>query len=62
MLEALNALAALAGNTVVAAATTDVWEAARRKFTRLLGRTASAPGAALTRPAGRTPRHTGWLR
>jgi hypothetical protein len=37
MLEALIALAALAGNTVVAAATTDVWEAARRKFARLLG-------------------------
>jgi hypothetical protein len=34
----LEALAALAGNTVVAAATTDVWEAARRKFARLLGR------------------------
>ena len=32
------ALASLAGNTVVAAATTDVWEAARRKFARLLGR------------------------
>jgi hypothetical protein len=38
MLEALITLAALAGNTVVAAATTDVWEAARRKFARLLGR------------------------
>jgi hypothetical protein len=38
MLEALLALAALAGNTVVAAATTDVWEAARHKFARLLGR------------------------
>jgi len=38
MLEALIALAALAGNTVVAAATTDVWEAARRRFARLLGR------------------------
>jgi hypothetical protein len=38
MLEALVGLAALAGNTVVAAATTDVWEAARRKFARLLGR------------------------
>ena len=36
--EALMALASLAGNTVVAAATTDVWEAARRKFARLLGR------------------------
>ena len=36
--EALMALAALAGNTVVAAATTDAWEAARRKFARLLGR------------------------
>jgi len=32
------ALAALAGNTVVAAATTDAWEAARHKFARLLGR------------------------
>jgi hypothetical protein len=38
MLEALLALAALAGNTVVAAATTDAWEAARRQFARLLGR------------------------
>ncbi|HEV3295082.1 MAG TPA: hypothetical protein VG123_39390 [Streptosporangiaceae bacterium] len=38
MLEALMALAALAGNTVVAAATTDAWEAARHKFARLLGR------------------------
>ena len=34
--DTLMALAALAGNTVVAAATTDVWEAARR-FARLLG-------------------------
>ena len=38
MLEALTALAALAGNTVVAAATTDAWEACRRGFVRLLGR------------------------
>ena len=38
MLEALIALAALAGNTVVTAATTDAWEAARRKFARLLAR------------------------
>jgi len=30
MLEALIALAALAGNTVVAAATTDAWEAEPR--------------------------------
>ena len=30
--ETLMALAALAGNTVVAAATTDAWEAARRGF------------------------------
>lgn len=37
MLEALIALAALAGNTVVTAATTDAWEAARRRFARLLG-------------------------
>ncbi len=36
--EALMALAVLAGNTVVAAATTDAWEAARRGFARLLGR------------------------
>jgi hypothetical protein len=34
----LMALAALAGNTVVVAATTDAWEAARRGFARLLGR------------------------
>jgi hypothetical protein len=38
MLEALVALAALAGNTVVAAAATDAWEAVRQKFARLLGR------------------------
>jgi hypothetical protein len=38
MLDALIALAALAGNTVVAAATTDAWEAARHKFARLLSR------------------------
>lgn len=36
--ETLIALAVLAGNTVVAAATTDAWEAARRGFARLLGR------------------------
>jgi hypothetical protein len=36
--ETLMALAALAGNTVVAAATTDAWEAARHGFARLLGR------------------------
>jgi len=36
--ETLAALAALAGNTVVTAATTDAWEAARRGFARLLGR------------------------
>jgi hypothetical protein len=37
MLEVLPALAALAGNTVVAAATTDAWEAARNRFAQLLG-------------------------
>ena len=36
--ETLVALASLAGNTVVAAAATDAWEAARHKFARLLGR------------------------
>jgi hypothetical protein len=36
--EGLIALASLAGNTVVVAATTDAWEAARHKFARLLGR------------------------
>lgn len=36
--ETLMALAALAGNTVVAAAATDAWEAAGRGFARLLGR------------------------
>jgi hypothetical protein len=36
--EILTALAVLAGNTVVAAATTDAWEATRRGFARLLGR------------------------
>jgi hypothetical protein len=35
---ALIALAALAGNTVVAAAVTDAWESARKGFARLLGR------------------------
>jgi hypothetical protein len=34
----VEGLMALAGNTVVAAATTDAWEAARRQFARLLGR------------------------
>ena len=38
MLADILALASLAGNTVVAAATTDAWEAARRGFARLLGR------------------------
>ena len=36
--EDLLALAALAGNTVVTAAVTDTWEAARDKFVQLLGR------------------------
>ena len=36
--DTLMALAALAGNTVVAAATTDAREAARRGFARVLGR------------------------
>jgi hypothetical protein len=36
--EDLLALATLAGNTVVTAAVTDAWEAAREKFVRLLGR------------------------
>ena len=36
--EALIALAALAGNTVVTAAVTDAWETARKGFARLLGR------------------------
>ena len=36
--EGLVALASLAGRTVVAAAVTDAWEAARRGFARLLGR------------------------
>jgi hypothetical protein len=38
VLEELIALAALAGNTVVVAATTDAWEACRRGFARVLGR------------------------
>jgi hypothetical protein len=38
MLEALIALAALAGNTVVTAATTDAWEAVRHKLAKLIGR------------------------
>lgn len=36
--ESLMALASLAGQTVVTAAVTDAWEAARRGFTHLLGR------------------------
>ena len=36
--EALVALAALAGSTVVTAAVTDAWESARKGFARLLGR------------------------
>ena len=36
--EALVALAALAGSTVVTAAVTDAWESARKGFVRLLGR------------------------
>src|SRR5215831_8486703 len=36
--EALVALAALAGSTVVTAAVTDAWEGARKGFARLLGR------------------------
>jgi hypothetical protein len=36
--EVLMALAQWAGQTVAAAALTDVWESARRKFARLLGR------------------------
>ena len=38
MLSDTLALASLAGNTVVAAATTDAWEAAGQGFARLLGR------------------------
>ena len=37
LVEALIALAALAGNTVVTAAVTDAWESARMGFARLLG-------------------------
>jgi hypothetical protein len=36
--EVLMALAQWAGQTVAAAAVTDVWQSARRKFARLLGR------------------------
>ncbi len=36
--DTLMALASLAGNTVVAAATTDAWETAGQRFARLLGR------------------------
>jgi hypothetical protein len=38
LVAALVALAALAGNTVVTAAVTDAWQAARTGFARLLGR------------------------
>ena len=43
--ETLMALAALAGNTMVTAATTDAWDAARRGF---------APAAGPRRPGRRT--------
>jgi len=36
--EVLTALAQFAGQTVAAAALTDVWEAVRGRFARLLGR------------------------
>jgi hypothetical protein len=38
LVEGLMVLAALAGRTVVAAASTDAWEACKRGFGRLLGR------------------------
>jgi glycogen debranching enzyme len=38
LVAALMALATVAGNTVVTAAVTDAWEAARTRFARLLGR------------------------
>ena len=38
LVEALIALAALAGNTVVTAAVTDAWGTAKKGFARLLGR------------------------
>jgi len=38
LVEGLMALAALAGRTVVAAASTDAWGACKRGFSRLLGR------------------------
>ncbi len=38
LVESLMALATLAGQTVVTAATTDAWETASRGFARLLGR------------------------
>ena len=38
LMDSLMELASLAGRTVVAAAATDAWEAARRGFARLLGR------------------------
>ena len=38
VVESLIALAALAGQTVVAAASTDAWDACKRGFARLLGR------------------------
>jgi len=38
LVAALMALATMAGNTVVTAAVTDGWEAARKGFARLLGR------------------------
>ena len=43
--EGLIALASLAGNTVVTAAVTDAWEAARKGFAKL-------PGAAIRKRRG----------
>jgi hypothetical protein len=38
LVEGLMALASVAGQTIVSAATTDAWEAAKRGFARLIGR------------------------
>ena len=41
----ITSLAALAGNTLVAATVTDAWETARHRFARLLGRGEPDPAA-----------------
>lgn len=54
--DALVALASLAGNTVIVAATTDAWEAARHRIADLLGRGDDSRSAAAERWLAETRR------